>query len=291
MKVELIILLLSLMTFTTSMAQDDIILSCPDDNHPHAIDLGLPSGTKWACCNVGSQKPYERGGYYAWGETEEKDSYELNTYKYFTTTGYQNIGGDIAGTEYDVAHVKWGEGWQMPSFDRVKELVRGCTCSWTTMNGVIGEKFTSKYNGAFIFIPANGFRSGTNVISLGERGCYWSGTSDADPLGCTLTFGNEEADFLWFYDRCRHLTDFPWDGSTLRYKRVMNFTRNGRLLYQWDRDAFLEERLGVETAEENTSKGNGAIYSCDGRRISQGADVRRLPKGIYIQNGRTFVIK
>ena len=569
MKGKLILILLSLMTFATSMAQNDITLSCPDDNHPHAIDLGLPSGTRWACCNVGALKPYERGGYYAWGETEEKDSYELNTYEHFTTTDYyQNIGGDIAGTEYDVAHVKWGEGWQMPSFDRVKELVRGCTCSWTTMNGVIGEKFTSKYNGAIIFIPANGFRSGTNVISLDENGCYWSGTSDAASLGCTLTFGNEEADFLWFIDRwyglpvrpttggtdvmplllsadslilstdqkarvtitsgsdhysvvssnpdvasaraidmivyieveikayhlgettitvkdeksgqsvdihvlvddtyfpegttweeerhcyyereqgyqsqyyrntvegdtiingityknvllemrtcdeqqydefgyplygwdrespwhwmslghyygireegnkvycygdfywgyygqnpqevlaydfdwyvgkeipvyfnsngkmvndtiteigqlemldwnayeCiyqpggndllqvngignlgnngglfRHLTDFPWDGSTLRYKRVMNFTRNGRLLYQWDRDAFLEEKLGMEMVENETSKGNGAIYSCDGRRIrSQGADTHRLPKGIYIQNGRKFIIK
>ena len=66
--------------------------------------------------------------------------------------------------------------------------------------------------------------------------------------------------------------DFPWDGSTLRYKRVMNFTSNGRLIYQWDRDAFLEEMLGVETVENKTSKGNEAIYSCDGRRISQRAD-------------------
>ena len=49
------------MTFATSMAQNDIVLSCPDDNHPHAIDLGLPSGTKWACCNVGADKPEEYG--------------------------------------------------------------------------------------------------------------------------------------------------------------------------------------------------------------------------------------
>ena len=76
MKGKLIIILMSLMTFATSMAQDDVVLTCPDDNHPHDIDLGLPSGTMWACCNVGAQKPYERGGYYAWGETEEKDSYD-----------------------------------------------------------------------------------------------------------------------------------------------------------------------------------------------------------------------
>lgn len=49
--------------------------SCPDSHHPHLIDLGLPSGTKWACCNVGAQKPEDYGGYYAWGETAEKNSY------------------------------------------------------------------------------------------------------------------------------------------------------------------------------------------------------------------------
>ena len=215
MKGKHIIILLSLMAFTTSMAQDDTILSCPDDNHPHAIDLGLPSGTKWACCNVGADKPEAKGGYYAWGETEEKNSYDLYNYLYFSPTSYyQNIGSDIAGTEYDVAHVKWGEGWQMPSIDRIKELVRGCTCSWTTMDGVIGEKFTSRYNGATIFIPANGFRYGTNVISLDENGCYWSGTSHAEPLGCTLTFGNEEAGFLWFYDRWYGLPVRPTTGGT-----------------------------------------------------------------------------
>lgn len=53
--------------------------SCPDDNHPHMIDLGLPSGTKWACCNVGATKPEEYGGYYTWGETEEKSVYDWST--------------------------------------------------------------------------------------------------------------------------------------------------------------------------------------------------------------------
>ena len=54
--------------------------SCPDANHPHAIDLGLPSGTKWACCNVGASAPEQYGGYYAWGETHEKSVYNWDTY-------------------------------------------------------------------------------------------------------------------------------------------------------------------------------------------------------------------
>lgn len=56
--------------------------SCPDSNHPHLIDLGLPSGTKWACCNVGAKKPEEFVGYYAWGDTEEKSWYDWSTYIY-----------------------------------------------------------------------------------------------------------------------------------------------------------------------------------------------------------------
>ena len=95
-------------------------LKCPDNRHPHLIDLGLPSGTKWACCNLGADKPEAYGGYYAWGEIEEKTFYNEVTYQYSTgedTDGdgwydknrsYKNLGSDIASTQYDVAHVKWG---------------------------------------------------------------------------------------------------------------------------------------------------------------------------------------
>ena len=113
-----------------------LVSLCPDDHHPHQIDLGLPSGTKWACCNVGADKPEAYGGYYAWGETEEKDVYNDVTYQYSTGEdgngdGYyddyhvetsfdvygvwQSLGDDIAGSQYDVAQVKWGGDWQMPT--------------------------------------------------------------------------------------------------------------------------------------------------------------------------------
>lgn len=70
------------LSFATIKKQIKSYLTCPDDNHPHLIDLGLPSGTKWACCNVGATKPEEDGGYYAWGETSEKDIYNVDTYKW-----------------------------------------------------------------------------------------------------------------------------------------------------------------------------------------------------------------
>ena len=89
--------------------------SCPDDNHPHAIDLGLPSGTKWACCNVGASTPEGYGNYYAWGETEPKSEYNLSTYIHCdgSQSTYHDIGSDIAGTGYDTATANWGAPWRI----------------------------------------------------------------------------------------------------------------------------------------------------------------------------------
>ena len=149
---------------------------CPDGNHPHMIDLGLPSGTKWACCNVGASKPEAYGGYYAWGETETKSSYSESTYKYYQNGSYVSLGSDIAGSSYDVAHVKWGGSWMMPTEFQQDELRDNCTCVWTTVNGVKGGKFTSKKNGASIFLPAAGYRDGSGLDHVGSRGYCWSST-------------------------------------------------------------------------------------------------------------------
>ena len=89
----------------------------------------------------------------------------------------------------------------------------------------------------------------------------------------------------------RFMMDFPWDDSTLRYRRVISFMRNGELIYQWDRDAFLEEKLGIKMVGKKTSLENEAIFTCDGRRVRQGADVHLLPKGIYVRKGKLFVVK
>ena len=151
---------------------------CPDNHHPHAIDLGLPSGTKWACCNVGATTPEGYGGYYAWGETEEKSTYSTSTYKYYSNGSYINIGEDIAGTEYDVAHVKWGGSWVMPSDDQISELRINCSWKWVTQNGVNGRQFTGPSGGA-IFLPAAGSRSSRWNDGLGDAGSvgyYWSST-------------------------------------------------------------------------------------------------------------------
>lgn len=99
--------------YTGETSQTTIIENslCPDNNHPHAIDLGLPSGTKWSCCNVDAIKPEDYGGYYAWGEIEEQKAYDWTTYIHCNGSweSCKEIGSPISGTKYDVAHMKWGD--------------------------------------------------------------------------------------------------------------------------------------------------------------------------------------
>ena len=155
------------------------VSSCPDNNHPHMIDLGLPSGTLWACCNVGANKPEGLGGHYAWGEIEEKHVYTWATYTHCdgSARNIHNIGRDISGTKYDVAAVKWGNGWRMPTMIQFDELVGYTTNEWVTVNGVRGKKFKSK-NGKTIFFPAAGDCWGSDLLDVGSYAVYWSSWRD-----------------------------------------------------------------------------------------------------------------
>lgn len=156
------------MSFTTPL--------CPDENHPHMIDLGLPSGTKWACCNVGASTPEGYGNYYAWGETQPKSVYTWDTYAYWHENNGNkivNIGSDIAGTNCDAATANWGAPWCMPSLAQCQELIDNCTSEWTTQNSIYGRKFTGP-NGGTIFLPAAGTWFSTFLDAVRFRGYYWS---------------------------------------------------------------------------------------------------------------------
>ena len=143
-----------------------------------AIDLGLPSGVKWASCNVGATSPEEIGGYYAWGEIEEKNgSYDESTYNYYHSS-FDNLGANISGTNYDVAHIKWGGTWRMPTKDDFDELIKHCSLQYSTLNNVNGITFVGP-NGNSIFLPTAGFRrfQGSLGIHNGEKwGYYWTST-------------------------------------------------------------------------------------------------------------------
>lgn len=140
-----------------------------DREHVKAIDLGLPSATKWADCNVGANIPEECGGYFAWGEAEEKDMYNWDTYNLCKRKG----NGGKNGTLDDVASFNWGRKWQMPTHEQIAELVTYCSYDWVTLNGVMGGKFTGP-NGNCIFLPAAGGRFKSELYHEGEYGFYWS---------------------------------------------------------------------------------------------------------------------
>ena len=181
----------------------------PETSVYEAIDLGLPSGVKWATCNVGATKPEEYGGYYAWGEIEEKDDYSWNTYRwcngtYDSMTKYCTSGSDgtvdnktVLEPEDDVAHVKWGGNWRMPTKAEQDELRNNCTWTWTTINGVNGYQVTGP-NGNSIFLPAAGLRNGAGVHDRGNYGYYWSSSlySDSSNGACYLYFSG--SDYDWF---------------------------------------------------------------------------------------------
>ena len=174
-----------------------------------AVDLGLPSGIKWATFNVGATKPEEYGGYYAWGETEEKENYSWSTYKWcngssttmtkYCTDGSYGIVDDktVLDPEDDVAHVKWGGSWRMPTLDEQKELFNNCALTWTNQNGVNGYKVTSKSNGNSIFLPAAGYRNGTAISSCKSYGDFWASSlySLNSPSAYLLYFGSDIYDW------------------------------------------------------------------------------------------------
>lgn len=173
-----------------------------------AIDLGL--SVKWASHNVGASSPEDYGGYYAWGETEEKSDYDWDTYKYYDDNAGWIYISNISGTQYDVAHVKWGGSWRMPTRDEMEEFVNNCTWKWTTYNGVNGQLVTGP-NGNSIFLPAAGYRYGTYLYS-GSYGHYWSATLFEDHTAYNLVFNGG------YYDCGAYCHNFGnrYDGRTVR---------------------------------------------------------------------------
>ena len=151
------------------------------------VDLGLPSGTLWATCNVGASSPEESGDYFAWGETEPKDLYSWSNYKWCngsknTMTKYCANGlyatfdnKTELDDEDDAAYMNWGVNWCMPTSDQLQELKNNCTWTWTKQNGVNGHLVTGP-NGNTLFLPASGDRWDDLLGSAGSAGFFWTRT-------------------------------------------------------------------------------------------------------------------
>lgn len=156
------------------------------------VDLGLPSGTKWATCNVGAVAPAVYGYYYAWGETTPKSTYTSSNYTYTSNP-------TTLPSSADAATSNWGAGWRMPTKTEMLELIDNCTVTWTTQNGVNGCLFTGS-NGNSIFLPAAGERSGSELGSAGSQGCYWSSSlSGGSSYAVSLFFNLYNCDQRYKY--------------------------------------------------------------------------------------------
>lgn len=185
-----------------SVACEVVVRQLPKKLVCEYVDLGL--SVKWATCNVGAEKPEDYGDYYAWGETEPKSVYNWLTYK-FRTSGdsFENVKFNKYNTESkhgavdnkivldpedDVAHVKWGGNWRMPTREEFVELRNNCTWTFTTKNGVKGCLFTSNISGyedRSIFLPAGGSRDEKYIINVGSWSHYRSSSLSQNDDPCS----------------------------------------------------------------------------------------------------------
>ena len=181
---------------------DIILKGQPAVNTKEWVDLGLPSGTLWATCNVGANSPEEYGDYFAWGETFSKDYYDWTTYKWCNgsmdgITKYSYGSYNIYFIDFkselepedDVAYVQWGPSWRMPTKAQQDELREHCTWTWTTQNGVNGYLVIGP-NGNSIFLPVAGNSCEELPCNAESGGFYWSRTLNIEI--------NQVAYFLYF---------------------------------------------------------------------------------------------
>lgn len=206
------------------------------------VDLGLPSGTLWATCNVGANSPEEYGDYFAWGETEPKESYAPVNYKwgdgiqvvtkYITNytvrckcglhinhpyEGYVDNKVEL-DPEDDAAYVNWGPLWRMPTKAQQDELVEMCTWIWTLVNGVEGYLVTGS-NGHAIFFPAAGEKLGDMTVAIGLHTLH--------PFGfySSRTLSSQEP--FWIHIICFKEGGVIVSGTRYVRKRGVNVIGNG----------------------------------------------------------------
>ena len=187
------------------------------------VDLGLPSGLKWASCNVGAEKPEDFGLYFAWGETQgyegitDEKRFDWSDYKFgsdSTVTKYNNDSSygtvDTLTTleQVDDAAYQSDNTCRMPTRAELEELTANTTSTWEKLNGVDGRRFTSKTNGNSIFVPAAGYCYGGSVKYVGSYGNLWSSSlnEDISRIAWDLLFNSVYVGMGNGYGRCNGFT-------------------------------------------------------------------------------------
>lgn len=256
---------LSLATPLISQAQDDTM---------RAVDLGL--SVKWADRNLGAPSPHLAGGYFAFGETEEKDTYNWDTYMHCDDGDMfcQHYLGEesICGTEYDVAHMKLGGGWRMPTLEEIEELIENCSIDFIAGNdGAHPYARFSATNDEFIDIPIVGYMSNSRLLYENKETEIVSGTMDTDT--------EEENGFIYRINA-------PYVLGIAMPETAVIVPASAHIGFQirpvTDSAPSAVEIIGTGDTPES-------IYTIDGRRIP--ADITDLPSGIYIRRNGTSSTK
>lgn len=180
--------------FTTLEVEEDGTI-----NGYEYVDLGLPSGLKWATHNIGATSPSEKGDMFAWGEISPKAQYtEANCTSY--ALNMQDIAGD---PQYDAARANWGSTWKMPSKKDFEELMNECTWEWVVdVNGVGCKKVTGP-NGNSILLPISGYVYESSFY-MQDFGYYWTSTpiSTYEQFSYDFFFDQEYNLSMGYDDRC-----------------------------------------------------------------------------------------
>lgn len=166
-------------------------LTKKDDYMPVAVDLGLPSGVKWADRNVGAKSPEEPGLFFSWGNVEGVEIGKACNFReeaYAETEGAKLKG--VLAAAHDAATVNLGAPWRMPTTDEFQELCDNCDWEWMTVNGYYGVRFTSKINGKSIFFAASGYGAGSSWSGRGAYGSYWSSSFNSSRNARRLFFSS-----------------------------------------------------------------------------------------------------
>ena len=188
---------LSLIEETNEIKMTPLVTDNDPANGYEYVDLGLPSGTKWATCNVGASKPEESGLYFAQGNTVgytaddvrngnhvfdgEHDVLDGSNDRYNEYIKYNSADGlTTLLPEDDAASVNMGGDWHMPTKEQFEELTVNTTSTWTTMNGVNGTLYTSKTNGDTLFIPATGYGRDGSVTGEGSYANVWGSSLNVE---------------------------------------------------------------------------------------------------------------
>lgn len=167
---------LAIQVSSECLSSSNLSIDVYQESNKGYVDLGLPSGIKWAPCNIGANSPEDYGDYFAWGETEPKEFYDWTNYKHGTfenITKYNLEDGKIVfDPEDDAAATNWEDGWRIPTQDEFNELLNNCSWTWISLNGINGCNFVGP-NGNTIFFPAAGsVYLGSDIDGVGVSGHY-----------------------------------------------------------------------------------------------------------------------